>query len=315
MEDKFQRNITYLRLSVTDLCNLRCVYCMPEDGVVKRSHTDILSIEEIEEMARASVACGVNKIRITGGEPLVRRGIVDICRRVAAIDGVRELCMTTNGILLPRYAKELKEAGVQRLNISLDTLNAEKYNKLTRIGTLDDALGGLAAAKDAGFDAIKLNVVLMGGINDDEIPAFVRLAEDNDLEVRFIELMPMGECDHWEEGAFIDGSTVLTAVPELQEIGTDGVAKTYGIPGRRGKVGLISPMSAHFCPVCNRIRITADGKLKPCLHSALEINLKGLHGPDLKDAIAAAMISKPQRHHLSVDNPSESLRNMNAIGG
>lgn len=315
MKDRFDRRINYLRLSVTDLCNLRCVYCMPESGIPKKKHSDIMSIEEIEEISNASASSGITKIRITGGEPLVRKGIIDICNRISEIKGIDELCMTTNGVLLPKYAGELKAAGVQRLNVSLDTLDKEKYKSITRMGSLDEALRGIEAGKKAGFDSIKLNVVLMGGVNDDEIPDFVRLADRLDISVRFIELMPMGECSDWEKGRFIEGSSVLKAVPELQQSGLDGVAKKYTIPGKRGYIGLINPVSSHFCPSCNRIRITADGKLKPCLHSASEIDLRGLHGRELIDTIASAMVGKPERHHLGVDSPSESLRNMNAIGG
>ena len=315
MRDRFNRSITYLRISVTDLCNLRCVYCMPETGVYKKKHNDILSVEEIEETARACVACGVTKIRVTGGEPLVRRGIEEICARLSAIDGVEELCMTTNGILLPKYAQKLKKAGVHRLNISLDTLNAEKYRAISRVGKLKNALNGIEAAKQAGFTDLKLNVVLMGGINDDEIRDFVRFAGELSIEVRFIELMPIGECRTFDKRRFIGSAKVLEAVPELREKCTNGVAKIYSIPDSKGQVGLISPMSTHFCPGCNKIRITGDGKLKPCLHSSEEINLRGLHGEALRDTIGDAMRNKPLRHHLDAKTPSESLRTMNAIGG
>lgn len=314
MRDQFDRTITYLRLSVTDLCNLRCVYCMPETGVEKKKHCDILSIEEIEEVSHACVDCGITKIRVTGGEPLVRHGIEEICARLSAIKGVEELCMTTNGILLPKYARILKQAGVRRLNISLDTLSEEKYRQISRIGTLKDALDGIEAAKQAGFAALKLNVVLMGGINDDEIRDFVRFAAEQNLEIRFIELMPIGECSDFDRQRFIKCAKVLEAAPELRLTGADGVAKIYEIPGGKGLIGLISPMSAHFCPSCNRIRITSDGKIKPCLHSSKEINLRGLHGNELRETIKDAMCNKPQRHHLDVGT-SESLRSMNAIGG
>jgi cyclic pyranopterin phosphate synthase len=315
MQDKYSRKITYLRLSVTDLCNLRCIYCMPEGGVEKKQHREILSIEEIEEISRACVDCGIKKIRVTGGEPLVRHGIEEICRRLSAIEGVEELCMTTNGILLPKLAPLLKAAGVGRLNISLDTLNEEKYKRISRVGTLESALKGIYAAKEAGFERLKLNVVLMGGVNDDEIPDLVRFAAEQDMEVRFIELMPIGECSAWDTERFIECSKVLQAVPELEETGTQGVARIYRIPGKKGSVGLISPMSSHFCPSCNRIRVTADGKLKPCLHSSTEINLRGLHGQELRDQIVSAMLFKPQRHHLDAGASSDARRNMNAIGG
>ena len=315
MEDRYGRDIHYLRLSVTDLCNLRCVYCMPETGVEKRDHSDILSIEEIEEIVRASAACGIRKVRVTGGEPLVRRGIVEICRRIAAVPEIEELCMTTNGTLLSKYAAELMDAGVSRLNISLDTLNEKTYADITRCGRLEDTLGGIRAALDAGFDGIKLNAVLIGGVNEPEIRDLLELTRDQNLNIRFIELMPIGECADWNHERFISNSTVLDAAPELQDAGSSGVAKLYRFPGGKGTVGLISPISSHFCPTCNRIRVTADGKLKPCLHSAEEINLRGLHGGDLIETIRTAVSVKPQRHRLDVEETSASRRNMNAIGG
>ncbi len=315
MNDRFGRDIYYLRLSVTDLCNLRCVYCMPEEGVEKRRHSEILSVEEIEEIVRASAECGIRKVRVTGGEPLVRRGIVDICRRISAIPGVEELDMTTNGVLLPKLAVELKKAGVKRLNISLDTLNPDKYRHITRCGNLDEALRGIDAAFEAGYDMIKINTVLIGGVNDDEIPAFVNMTRDKNIHVRFIELMPIGESAEWSHERFISNSCVLEKIPQLEKAGSSGVAQLYRMPGAPGTVGLISPISSHFCPTCNRIRITADGKLKPCLHSADEVDLRGLHGEALVDTISQAIGAKPLRHLLDENDKSFSQRNMNAIGG
>lgn len=314
MKDDFGRDIYYLRLSVTDLCNLRCVYCMPEEGVGKRCHSDILSVEEIEEIVRAAVDCGIRKIRVTGGEPLVRKGIIEICRRIAAIPDVQELCITTNGTLLPQYASQLREAGVSRLNISLDTLDGDKYTTITRGGSLKDILVGIDAALEAGFDNIKINTVLMGGVNDAEIPAMVALTRKN-INVRFIELMPIGECAGWSKDRFISNSKVLEMAPELSEVGSSGVARLYRLPGAAGTVGLISPISSHFCPTCNRIRVTSDGKLKPCLHSSDEVNLRGLHGQALVDTIRNAVRIKPKQHHLDEDSRSGSIRNMNEIGG
>lgn len=313
MRDCYERDITYLRLSVTDRCNLRCRYCMPACGVEKRPHQEICSFEELEEMARACVSCGIRKIRLTGGEPLVRQGIVEFCRRLRAIPGVEELCMTTNGVLLPQYAKELKDAGVERLNISLDTLSPEKYAQITRGGTLEQALSGFRTACEAGFRRIKLNTVLIGGFNDDEIPDLVALTRDMPLSLRFIELMPIGECAGWDKAHFIPGQAVLDRIPALKPVGSDGVSLIYQIPGYQGTVGLINPISQHFCPNCNRIRITSDGKLKPCLHSAEEIPLRGLHAAELAEAVSRAISHKPTRHQLSVG--SDSQRNMNAIGG
>ncbi len=314
MTDGCGRTIRYLRLSVTDLCNYRCRYCMPEEGVHKRPHRDILSVEECVEIGRAAVSCGVKKIRLTGGEPLVRGGILDICRGLSSIDGLEELCMTTNGSLLPEQAAPLRDAGVDRLNVSVDSLRPERFSHITRRGRLDDALAGLAAAERAGFTKLKCNVVLMGGFNDDEIIDFVALTEHKPWEIRFIELMPMGECAQWEKSRFIPAETVLEKVPALQPLKSSGTAARYGVPGWAGTVGLIRPMSHRFCGLCDRIRVTADGKLKPCLHSDAELPLRGLHGPELEEAIRRGIAQKPERHHLT-EGGSDTMRNMNEIGG
>ncbi|MDR3278818.1 MAG: GTP 3',8-cyclase MoaA [Oscillospiraceae bacterium] len=313
MKDTFDREISYLRLSVTDLCNLRCVYCMPAEGVKKLRHGDILSIEEIAEIVAAAARCGITKVRVTGGEPLVRRGILDICRKISETPGILETCLTTNGALLTQFAKPLRGAGVARLNISLDTLDPEKYREITRGGDLSDALRGIEAARDAGFDNLKINAVLIGGVNDGGARELIELTRGG-VHVRFIELMPIGECAAWDRGRFVGSGAVLRAAPELVPEASDGVASLYRLPGAPGTVGLISPISAHFCPSCNRIRVTSDGKLKPCLHSAGEVNLRGLHGDALEQAIRAAILQKPRRHHID-ERASESLRNMNAIGG
>ncbi len=314
MKDGYGRDIYYLRLSVTDLCNLRCVYCMPAGGVEKRRHEDVLTVEELEEIARSAGRCGIRKIRLTGGEPLVRRGIVDICARTAAAPGVEEVCMTTNGLLMPKLAPELRKAGLRRVNISLDTLSPELYRELTRVGNIEDAVSGLKAALD-NFETVKINAVLIGGINEPEIRQMVYITKDAPVELRFIELMPIGECAHWPRERFLENSAVLEAVPELEPCGTSGVARLFSLPNARGRVGLISPLSSHFCPECNRIRITPDGRLKPCLHSAQEIELRGFHGAELDAKLREGICAKPMRHHLSPASPSESLRGMSRIGG
>ncbi len=314
MKDGYGRDIYYLRLSVTDLCNLRCVYCMPAGGVEKRRHEDVLTVEELEEIARSAGRCGIRKIRLTGGEPLVRRGIVDICARTAAAPGVEEVCMTTNGLLLPKLAPELRKAGLRRVNISLDTLSPELYRELTRVGNIEDAVSGLKAALD-NFETVKINAVLIGGTNEPEIRQMVYITKDAPVELRFIELMPIGECAHWPRERFLENSAVLEAVPELEPCGTSGVARLFSLPNARGRVGLISPLSSHFCPECNRIRITPDGRLKPCLHSAQEMELRGFHGAELDAKLREGICAKPMRHHLSPASPSESLRGMSRIGG
>lgn len=314
MQDSSGRTIDYLRLSVTDLCNYRCRYCMPAGGVYKRPHGEILSVEEFTEIAKAAVDCGVRKIRLTGGEPLVRRGILDICRRLRAISGLEELCLTTNGSLLPELAKPLREAGVDRVNISLDTLRPDRFASMTRLGRLSDVLDGIRAAEDAGFHDLKLDTVLIGGFNDDEIGDFLALTQEHTWEVRFIELMPMGPCAAWEQSCFLPVDTILKSNFTLHEIESKGVARRYRLPGAAGTVGLISPVSHDFCGQCRRIRITADGKLKGCLHSREELSLRGLHGEALEAAIRQGILHKPQRHHLA-ERPSDTPRNMNQIGG
>ena len=244
MNDTLGRKITYLRLSVTDLCDLRCIYCMPEHGVPKRAHSEICSLEELCDMAAAAVSLGVRKVRITGGEPLIRRGVVSLCQMLRALPGLEELCLTTNGVRLPELAAPLREAGVDRLNISLDTLRPERYRSITRIGELSSVLRGLDAAEAAGFSHTKLNCVLMGGVNDDEIEDFVRLTQACPLSVRFIELMPMGACAKWEKARFLPAGAVLDRVPELEPAGTDGVSRN-GRADRADEPRLLRRMQPH----------------------------------------------------------------------
>ena len=314
MKDRFDREITYLRVSVTDLCNLRCLYCMPE-GVCRKRHEDILSFEEITEIVTAAAELGVRKVRVTGGEPLVRRGIMELCRQIAAVPGIEEIDLTTNGVLLRRYAEELKEAGITRVNISIDSLDPEKYRRITGGGDLSAAVDGIRAAREAGLAPVKLNTVLIGGFNDDEIPAFVELTRREPIELRFIELMPMG--GHFGPEAYLPGDTVLERAPELAPVPHDGgVARLYRLPDGAGRVGLISPLSRHFCATCNRLRLTSEGSLKPCLHSNQEIPVRGKHGEALREALRAAILSKPQMHGvLDAAHPSEAGRTMNTIGG
>ena len=317
MIDKFGRSITYLRISVTELCNLRCRYCMPADGICKKRHEDMLTEEEMIQAVQAAAELGVTKVRVTGGEPLVKKNILSICRRTAAVEGIREVCLTTNGLLLPELARPLKEAGVRRLNISLDTLDPDKYAYITRTGSLDAALVGIEAALDAGFEKIKLNAVLIGGFNDDEIPALAGLTRRYDVDMRFIELMPMYDSGDFDQRAFIPVTRVLEQLPQAVPVpGDGGVAKLYRLPEANGNIGLISPVSAHFCGSCNRLRLTADGKLKPCLHSSAEYPLKGLDFDGMRAVMAQAVQSKPSWHgSLDAQHRSSAGRNMNQIGG
>ena len=313
MKDRFGRDITYLRISVTDLCNLRCKYCMPESGVKSLCHSDILSIEEIVEIVRIASKNGIKKIRLTGGEPLVRRGFINLCKQISEINEIEDIAITTNGVYLKSMADELFENKVRRINFSLDTLVKEKYNDITRRNDFDKTMESLFYVIKKGFK-VKINVVLIGGFNDDEIQDFVNLANDYDLEVRFIELMQIGETANWSKDKFVSNKIVLEKVPELEFDGVSGVAKIYKIKGQKGRIGLISPISCSFCEDCNRIRLTSDGKLKPCLHSRDEINLKGLSGEELEEVFKRGIYEKPEKHHLE-DGKSESARDMNKIGG
>ena len=280
----------------------------------KGAHGSILTVEELVEIGAAAIRLGIRKIRLTGGEPLVRRGILDICRGLRAIPELKELCLTTNGSLLPELAQPLREAGVDRLNISLDTLQTERFRDITRRGDLEDAFAGIRAAEDAGFQNLKLDTVRMGGVNDDEIGDFLALTMEHPWEVRFIELMPMGPCAAWPKERFLPVTEVLRRFPQLEELEPNGVARRYHLPGAMGTVGLITPMSHEFCGACRRIRVTADGKLKGCLHSREEISLRGLHGDALTAAIQQGILQKPRQHHLT-KHASDTPRTMNQIGG
>lgn len=317
MEDRLGRKITYLRLSVTDRCNLRCRYCMPENGVCLKEHADMLTEEEMILAVQAAASLGITKLRITGGEPLVKRNILSICRRASEVEGIREVCMTTNGLLLPKLAKPLREAGVKRLNLSLDTLNPQKYRQMTRVGSLEDFQAGFHAALEAGFEKIKINTVLIGGFNDDEIVSLAGLTMKYPVDVRFIEMMPMYDGGDFDEKAFLSDEAVLEALPQAQPVAQDGgVARLYRLPDAQGNIGLIRPVSAHFCAACNRIRLTADGKLKPCLHSGEEYSLKGLTLEQMQAVLKDVIWNKPVWHgDLDSHHRSRAGRNMNQIGG
>lgn len=312
MLDRYEREINYLRLSVTGSCDCRCPYCVPRGETVRCS--SLLSADELAELARAAVSCGVRKIRLTGGEPLLREDIVELCRGMALIPGLEELCLTTNGIHLGRLAPELKRAGVSRLNVSLDTLLPERFQRLTGHDCLGEVLHGIEAAQRQGFDRIKLNVVLMAGINEDEIPNLIAFGGERALDVRFIELMPIGPCAAFAQSHYLPAEAVLEACPELRPAGRDGVAQLYALPGGAGRVGLIRPISHKFCAQCSRIRIDSGGTLRPCLHSTDGVPLRGLRGRELEDAIRAGIQSKPRGHALSAGAVCQT-QTMYQIGG
>lgn len=319
MRDKYGRNIEYLRVSVTDRCNLRCRYCMPEEGIKdKKHHNDIMTLEEAYQVVEACAGLGVKKIRITGGEPLTRYGITSLIGKISKLDQITDIGMTTNAVLLKKYAKELKEAGLNRVNISLDTLKEEKYRDITRFGSIKDVFAGMEEARKTGLLPLKINIVLIGGFNDDEIGDFVELTRDEDVQVRFIELMPIGQASNWARENFIPNTTVLERFPELKIVeGGDksSPAEYYRLPGGKGKVGLINPISHKFCSSCNRLRLTADGKIKPCLHSNQEIDVLDAirKGENIRAIIESAIWQKPSEHHL--DNGEAIDRDMMRIGG
>ena len=324
LSDSFQRPINYLRISVTDRCNLRCVYCMPAEGVDLMSHNDILSYEEIHTVVKAAAELGINKVRLTGGEPLVRAGLPELVRLLAGIHSIDDISLTTNGTLLAEYATELKEAGLNRVNVSLDTLKPDRFEQITRCGNLEDTLAGIEAARAAGLNPVKINVVAMGGINDDELVDFAAKTVSDGWHVRFIEHMPVNGDD--------SGLIKLVSVKEMrQRIETlgklepwkvdvgNGPAKYFRLPDATGTIGFITPVTEHFCYQCNRLRLTADGKLRPCLLSEDEIDLReplrqGASAEELKNLIEKATASKPQGHRLA-EGARKKGRPFSQVGG
>jgi cyclic pyranopterin phosphate synthase len=308
ISDSFQRPINYLRISVTDRCNLRCVYCMPEDGVALMSHYDILSYEEIFTVVKAAAELGVNKVRLTGGEPLVRAGLADLVRLLAGIEDIKDLSLTTNGILLAGHAVELKEAGLMRVNVSLDTLQPERFQRITRRGRLEDTLNGIEVARRVGLNPVKINMVVMAGLNDDEVADFALKTVRDGWHVRFIELMPTN--GDFPVSRLVSAEEIRKRIEPLgalepwrTDVG-NGPAKYFRLPGASGTVGFITPVTEHFCYRCNRLRLTADGKLRPCLLNENEIDLReplrgGASAAELKRLIEKAIADKPKGHHLA----------------
>jgi cyclic pyranopterin phosphate synthase len=328
--DAYNRPIQYLRISVTDRCNLRCIYCMPPEGIPWRPHDEILRYEEIETLVRAAAQLGITKVRLTGGEPLVRLGIEDLVRMIAKIPRIDDLAMTTNGVLLARCAADMAAAGLHRVNISLDTLDPVKFSRISRSGNLEDVLAGIEAARHAGLDPIKINTVVIRGMNDDEVVDLAaRTLTSGWWNIRFIEWMPLGDeaamRTDWRArviSAREIRQRIEAALGELEpaEMRTGGgPARYYRLPGALGTVGFISPVSDHFCSGCNRLRLTADGQLRPCLLSGAEIDLRTplREGADL-DAIKARIVmsldAKPRRHHLE-EYKHPAGRAMSEIGG
>ena len=315
------RRIDYLRLSITDKCNLRCLYCMPEEGLPDKGHVALLRVEEMLRLLGIFRLCGVDKLRITGGEPLVSRQLLPLLTAIAPLD-FADIALTTNGQLLPQLAGQLHAHGVKRLNISLDTLNAERFARSTRGGRLEDTLAGIAAALEAGFHPVKVNCVLMRGLNESEIPDMARLAKDRPLSVRFIEFMPVGADSLWSEENFLPIARALeklAALGELipyKELHGNGPAEVFTIAGYKGSIGFIDAVSGHFCHSCNRLRLTADGLLYPCLHSVLHTDLltplrAGADDAELACLIERSVNEKPPLH----EGWGAQGRKMNTIGG
>ena len=323
MQDPFGRTIDYLRISVTEACNFRCVYCAPNGYAAPKISP--LTVEEIERVTRAAVALGVTKIRLTGGEPLLRRDIIEIVRAVATVEGVRDLALTTNGFLLARLARDLADAGLNRVNISLDTLRRERFAQITGIDAFDEVWAGIRAAEQAKLEPVKINVVALRGINDDEFADFARLTLAHPWHVRFIELMPVGANDaarDFFQRYFISAGELIARLPELAQSDAprgNGPARTYRLPGAETTIGFITPASEHFCNACNRIRVTAQGAVCACLFGNREMDLRqtlceNVNESALQELLARAIGSKPEQHPLGEDFALR-VKAMSEIGG
>ncbi len=325
LTDKFKRSINYLRISVTDRCNLRCVYCMPEEGVMPVEHSTILSYEELLRVVGVAVRLGITKVRVTGGEPLVRRGIVDFIRELSHLEGLTELSLTTNGTLLAPMAQELAEAGLKRVNISLDTLRPEVFKRITRSEGLDKVLAGIDAAIAVGLKPVKINVVAIKGVNDGELLDFADFAATHPVEVRFIEHMP-SRSESWDKSRLLSADDILATIATRYELSDElaqpasaaGPSRSFMLPGG-GRIGVISPLSNHFCASCNRLRLTAQGKLRGCLFSTNEADLMtplrdGSDNNELARIMNEAVLDKPKGHSLDDITEATSLQ-MSRIGG
>lgn len=326
MLDRFGRRHVYLRLAVTDRCNLRCTYCMPPEGIPWKERDEILTYEEIERLVRILACMGICKVRLTGGEPTVRPGLPGLVARLAAIPGVETLALTTNGVTLEEQARPFREAGVSKLNVSLDTLRRDRFRKITGRDRLPEVLRGLEAALAAGFAPIKMNTVVMGGVNDDELADFVEFARHRPLNVRFIELMPF-KGNGWNPGLFVPFGRMRDALSERYDLlpagrpeRTGGVAKDFAIAGFQGNVSFVTPLSESFCARCNRLRLTADGQIKTCLFYAPELSLRdalrrGASDDELAGMVQAALLQKPEGHPRLEDMNRDADLSMTQIGG
>jgi len=330
MLDKYDRDINYLRVSITDRCNLRCTYCRPKEGISLKGHDDILRYEDIMRIVSQAVKMGLIKVRLTGGEPLVRRGFVEFAAALRQIPGLQDISLTTNGLLLDKYAEDIFNAGITRINISLDSLDKGKYFQITGGGNIDDVLRGIAAAEKAGFSPIKINMVVIKGFNADEALDFAQLALTKPFQIRFIEIMPISEVNVNQPDDFLPTNQLFDKIRQhfqLEPLAgkknkSDGPAKIYRVKGGLGEIGFINPVSDHFCSTCNRLRLTADGKLRACLLKDEEIDLRAAlnrqcDDDELAGLIRQAILLKPEKHDLDCTdrNLKKCHRDMSDIGG
>ncbi len=325
MQDPYGRHIDYMRISVTDRCNLRCIYCRPSKDVLPFESKNILTYEEIVRVVKLAAGLGVRKIRITGGEPLMRKDLHRLIESISRIESIDDIGLTTNGTLLKRLAPSLADAGLRRVNVSLDSLDPVKYGKIRRNGDLFDVLDGIQKADDVGLRPVKINMVVIRGVNDDEIEAFARLTLKSTYHVRFIEIMPFGPGGFWSDDKCIPVHEIIDriqAVSPLAPVDTSwpGPADYFRLAGARGLVGFISPMTRHFCATCNRLRLTSDGKLRPCLFSNREIDAKPALRRQASDCQIAKLLKlsiqwKPEGHAMDSRESSDHLKSMSQIGG
>jgi cyclic pyranopterin phosphate synthase len=326
LADQFNRPITYLRISVTDKCNLRCVYCMPERGLPWLPKADILSYEEIAQLVCAAASVGVRSIRLSGGEPLIRKDLPCLVQEISAIDGIEDIALSTNGLLLEEQIDALLAAGLKRVNVSLDTLREDRFLEIARRPGLDRVLAGIDAAIARGLAPVKINCVVMRGYNDDELAAFARWTRERAVYVRFIELMPVQENLDVQRDAYMSADEILERVRAIGDVhpvagpGGNGPARYFAFDGAPGAVGVISPLSHDYCERCNRVRLSADGRLRLCLFGDHEIDLRGplrsgaTHA-DIAGMLRAAMLIKPERHHLKLGEAASRMRAFSEIGG
>ena len=321
------RVINYLRLSITDRCNLRCMYCMPEDGIDFLNHKDILRYEEILHIVRLSIQKGIRKVRLTGGEPLIRKGFIEFLNRLSDIEGLKEITLTTNAVLLKSFAADIKACGVHRINISLDSLRPERFFRITGQNYFNHVWEGIQEAERLGFDPIKINVVVIKGVNDDEIQDFARLTLEKPFHIRFIEHMPIGNQNSWSSDNFFSCTEIYDILqdmgplsPILKRNNLDGPAQRFTLDGGKGEIGLIGALSNHFCDICNRLRLTAEGHMRSCLFSDQETDIKtplreGKGDDYLLELLEIAIRDKPENHGLMTYQPRKCVRQMSSIGG